>query len=149
MQYPVPQFTDVEDKIIGSLTIKQFGILFGTGIIIFVGYSTTKSLAVTIFLLLIVGLPGLGIAIGKFYGRPIYNTFGFMIQFLLSPKVLIFHKEASSSGSGAKFKNMEARNTEAALQTKPAENNTRQNLRDVEKLLQATEDQEKALIDQK
>ena len=27
MQFPVPQFTDVEDKIIGPLTLKQFGII--------------------------------------------------------------------------------------------------------------------------
>ena len=35
MQFPVPQFTDVEDRIIGPLTIKQFGIVFGAGVVIF------------------------------------------------------------------------------------------------------------------
>ena len=28
MQFPVPQFTDVEDRIIGPLTINSFGIVF-------------------------------------------------------------------------------------------------------------------------
>ena len=62
MQFPVPQFTDVEDKIIGPLTIKQFGILFGVGIIVFLGFSATKNLIVTVFVFLIVGVPGLGLA---------------------------------------------------------------------------------------
>ena len=44
MQFPVPQFTDVEDKIIGPLTVKQFGILFGVGVV--------ALLATTIFVIL-------------------------------------------------------------------------------------------------
>jgi hypothetical protein len=40
MQFPVPQFTDVEDKIIGPLTVKQFFILLVSAAIIF--FSSTS-----------------------------------------------------------------------------------------------------------
>jgi hypothetical protein len=43
MQYPVPQFTDVEDRIIGPLTLKQFGIIFGAGVVIFLAIQRPKA----------------------------------------------------------------------------------------------------------
>ena len=93
MQFPVPQFTDVEDKIIGPLTIKQFGILFAVGVVVFLSYSTTKSIVVGVFFLLVFGLPGLGVAFYKPNGRPMYNAVGYFIKFFTSPKLLVFHKE--------------------------------------------------------
>ena len=104
MQFPVPQFTEVEDKIIGPLTIKQFGIIFGVGIVIFLGYSATKSLPVLIVLFLLFGLPGLALAFGQINGRPIYNSFGYFLKFFMSPKVLIFHKEAQTISSSQNLK---------------------------------------------
>ncbi len=44
MQFPVPQFTEVEDKIIGPLTLKQFGIIFGVGVIIFLAMEMMSSI---------------------------------------------------------------------------------------------------------
>ena len=84
MQFPVPQFTDVEDKIIGPLTLKQFGIIFAAGVVIFLGYSATKSILVLIFLFMLFGVPALGLAFANINGRPVYNTIGYFIR--LRPK---------------------------------------------------------------
>ena len=142
MQFPVPQFTDVEDKIIGPLTIKQFGIVFGAGVIVFLGYSASKSILVLIFLALLFGVPALAMAFAKINGRPIYNSLGFYVKFAMSPKILIFHKEAVSSKSA---------NLKDAQLTQPAKpeivrvstEDTQSNLRKIQELLSKTEVEEK------
>lgn len=141
MQFPVPQFTEVEDKIIGPLTLKQFGIIFGVGIIIFLGYSSTKSVLVLVFLSLLFGIPGLGLAFAKINGRPLYNTLGNFVKFLSSPKVLIFHKEVHSLGSGGKLK-------DAQISAVPAEaavsaEDTQAHLKQVQSLLADTASKER------
>ncbi len=93
MQYPVPQFTDVEDKIIGPLSFKQFGIIFGGGALVFLVYSLTKSVIGLIVAIVLFGLPALFLAFGKINGRPIYKTFGTIIQYFTHPRALLFHKE--------------------------------------------------------
>ncbi len=95
VQFPVPQFTEVEDKIIGSLTVKQFGVIFGGGVLIFLAFTLTKSVVVLIFAAVIFGLPTLGLAFARLNGRPMYNMIGNFVGFLTSAKVLVFHKEGS------------------------------------------------------
>jgi hypothetical protein len=95
MQFPVPQFTDVEDKIIAGLSLKQFGILFATGTIIFLIFSATKNLPITIVAFLLFGIPGLLIAFAPFNGRKLYNTLPIFIAFLTRPRYYQFRKEAS------------------------------------------------------
>ena len=146
MQFPVPQFTDVEDKIIGPFTVKQFGIVFVVGILVFLGYSLTKNVWVLVVLCLLLGLPGLALAFAPFNGRPMYNNVGHFIQFLTSTKVLIFHKEVQS---GAAIKSI--KDAEMATQEKPAEAakpviSTADNLKRVEELLNKTASDEKNLI---
>lgn len=104
MQYPVPQFTDVEDKIIGPLTLKQFGIIFGVGIIVFLAFSATKSILVAIFAFVLFGLPGLALAFAPFNGRPVYSSIGNFIKFFTGPKELVFHKEAGSLSAAHNLK---------------------------------------------
>ncbi len=108
MQFPVPQFTEVEDKIIGTLTLKQFGILFGAGVLIFLAFSASgKNLIVGIVFGLLFGLPAVGVAFAKINGRPLYNSFSFLVRFITSPKVYVFHKEASTLASNAKMKDVQ------------------------------------------
>lgn len=95
MQYPVPQFTDVEDKIIGPLSFKQFGIIFGGGALVFVAYSLTKSTIVLIAAGLFIGLPTLFLAFGKINGRPIYKSFSTFLQYFTRPRKMLFHKEGA------------------------------------------------------
>lgn len=139
MQYPVPQFTDVEDKIIGPLTLKQFGIIFGVGVIIFLGYSATKSILVLIFLFVLFGVPALGLAFAKVNGRPVYNTIGYFMKFLMSPKLLIFHKEAMSIQSAKTLRDAEVKSaTVQKTESLPPPQDTRANLKQVQELLRKT-----------
>ena len=145
MQYPVPQFTDVEDKIIASLTLKQFGIVFGTGVIIFLAYSVSKSILVLIFFGFLFGIPGLGLAFAKINGRPLYNTIGLFIKFLSSPKVLIFHKEASSLNNASKLK--DAGLKEKAKDLPKEVSSPQDNLKKVQELLRNTSTEEKQITE--
>lgn len=147
MQYPVPQFTDVEDKIIASLTLKQFGIVFATGVIIFLAYSATKSVLVLVFFGLLFGIPGLGLAFAKINGRPLYNTIGLFIKFLSSPKVLIFHKEASSLNNTSRLK--DAGLKKQADQPVESASDPQANLRKVQELLKSTANEERDITQSK
>lgn len=94
MQFPVPQFTDVEDRIIGALSFKQFGIIFVASLIVFVVYAISKNIFATIVTGAIFGIPALALAFMKLNGRPLYANMGNFIRFLFGPKIYTFHKQA-------------------------------------------------------
>ena len=141
MQFPVPQFTDVEDKIIGPLTVKQFGIIFGVGVIVFLGYSTTKSLFVAIVLFVLFGLPALGLALVPFNGRPMYSYIGKLIKFITSPKQLIFHKEVHSLKSTGKLK--DAQLAQTSQETNKPVQDPQAELKKIQEMLNKTASAEK------
>ena len=95
MQFPVPQFTEAEDKIIGTLTVRQFIIVFIAGMVVVLSYTSTKNVLVAGFFFLIFGLPALFAAFGPFNGRKMYNCLPFIIKFVFLPKIYIFHKEGA------------------------------------------------------
>jgi hypothetical protein len=145
MQYPVPQFTDVEDKLIGPLGAKQFFIVFGAGILIFAGYSATKSVAALILLIVVFGLPALGLAFAKINGRPAYRQLGFLMSFFTAPKKLVFHKEAVSFSDQTKMKDVKLE-AQAAGPVESKET-TQQRLKTVQELLRKQQQEEEMLID--
>jgi adenosylhomocysteinase len=53
-QFTVPQFIDVEDKIFGPITTRQFLILLATGLILFIAFKLAD-IALFIFLLVVMG----------------------------------------------------------------------------------------------
>lgn len=146
MQFSVPQFTDVEDRIIGPLTLKQFGIVFSAGIIIFAAYSATKSIIVLVFFGLLFGIPALALAFGKLNGRPMYHMISFFFKFLASSKVLIFHKETT-------YREVKpAKDQEKTVIARQVEvSDPKARLKAVQRLLeeQATKEREYLKIDQK
>lgn len=97
MQFPVPQFTDVEDKIIAGLTFKQFAIIFGAAVFTFIIYTISKNLPATIVTGILTGLPSLALVFGKLNGRPLYSSAGNFISFLFGPKLYVYHKEGKES----------------------------------------------------
>ena len=70
-QFTVPQFIDVEDKIIGPITTRQFIILLFGAILIFICYKIFDFSAFIVFGLLIFGISGT-IAFAKINGRPFH-----------------------------------------------------------------------------
>lgn len=75
MQFSVPQFTEVEDKIVGPLTLRQFLILLAGGVILLVLFRIIGNLLLFIvFALPVVGVFGFA-AFGSYNGK----TFGELI----------------------------------------------------------------------
>ena len=69
MQFQIPQFIEVEDKIFGPLTLKQFLFLAGGAAAIFLLYASLP-LFLVIFLAPPVGLFATALAFYKIHGQP-------------------------------------------------------------------------------
>ncbi|MBD3282517.1 MAG: hypothetical protein GF387_02835 [Candidatus Portnoybacteria bacterium] len=81
MQFQVPQYTDIEDKVIGPLTIKQFMYLLVAGIIIFIFYKLFN-FAIFIILSIPIALIAITFAFVKIHDQPfsviVINFFSFL-----------------------------------------------------------------------
>lgn len=93
MQFAVPQFTDVEDKLIGPLTLKQFLILLVTGGIGLFFYSLLQFSLFFFVFFLPFALLGLALAFGSFNGRPLLGFVVPFLSFFSKPQVRVFHRE--------------------------------------------------------
>lgn len=92
MQFPVPQFVDVEDTIVGSFTVKQTIILGAGAVVIFI----SVMLFVTAVAVLI-ALPVIVIcAVFAFYkpnGRPAYVFLYNYFAYFMKPRLYIWKRE--------------------------------------------------------
>jgi hypothetical protein len=147
MQFPVPQFTEVEDKIIGPLTLRQFGVIFGAGAVIFLAFSATKSIAVLVAFCVLVGLPALYVALAPFNGRPVYISLGNIAQFMTSAKIYVYHKEVNYLPHSTALKDAKVVNENAQAQTVVVDPKAR--LREINKTLILQEQAEKELLKNK
>jgi hypothetical protein len=95
MQFQVPQFIEVEDKIFGPLTLKQFIYLTGTFGLAFALYSLISK--VSTVLGIIAGIPcvgfGLALAFYKFNEKPFLNIIESAVKFYFSEKLYIWKKK--------------------------------------------------------
>ena len=96
MQFAVPQFIDVEDKLIGPFTLKQFGIVFGVGIIDVLMYKVFGFGFIFILFGVPIALIGIVVAFVPFNGRQLYQTIPLFINFLSKPRVFVFRHVAPS-----------------------------------------------------
>ncbi len=87
MQFRVPQFIDVEDKIIGPLTLKQFAYILGAGGFAFIIWTfiSIKILAV----ILIIPLSGLFLSFAflKVNGRPSIDVLEHAFKYFTNAKI--------------------------------------------------------------
>lgn len=91
MQFKVPQFIDIEDKIIGPLALKQFLYLVGGGMLIAFLW-TRLTLGVFIIASLPVVLLAAALAFYKVNGRPFIYYIKSLILYLIKPKIYIWKK---------------------------------------------------------
>jgi len=95
MQYQVPQFIEVEDKIFGPFTLKQFIYLAGG-----VGISVTFLLTLPFFAGILLSIPfmalGLALAFVKINERPFVEVLESAFFFMTNGKMYLWKK-----GSGA------------------------------------------------
>lgn len=92
MQFQVPQFIDVEDKIVGPLTLRQFLYLAG-GFGISMFFYFTVNFFIWIIITLIVGVLAISLAFVKINGQPFLRILLAMINFYLKPQVYVWQPE--------------------------------------------------------
>jgi len=91
MQFQVPQFIDLEDKIIGPLTLKQFIYLGAAGAILFVLNFFLKLYMLIILGVPIVALAGL-LAFGKINGQPFITFLMVVFGHAFKPQMFVWKK---------------------------------------------------------
>ena len=92
MQFIVPQFLDVEDKIIGPLTFKQFIYLAGGGGLAFSVYRLLP-LIISIPLALAIVAIALALTFYKINGKPFVIVFQAFLSFVFQSKLYIWKKQ--------------------------------------------------------
>ena len=90
-QFVVPQFIDVEDKIFGPITARQFVILLVSGLLIFLAYKFAD-FALFVFILIVLGGGALIVAFVKINGQPFHYFLLNIIQTLRRPSLRIWNK---------------------------------------------------------
>lgn len=92
MQFKVPQFIDIEDKIFGPLTFKEFVYLVGGGALCYVLYQLLPFI-VAMFVILPVGALSLALAFYKVNGKPFIKILEASIRYLFQSKLYLWKKE--------------------------------------------------------
>jgi hypothetical protein len=92
MRFQVPQFTDVEDKIIGPLTFKQFVYLAGSAGIIVVLFSFLPKI-IAIFFALPVGAFGAALAFYKINNQPFIKMVESYVKYTVTSKLYLWKHE--------------------------------------------------------
>lgn len=96
-QFVVPQFIDVEAKIIGPITARQFLIVLGTVLIDFLIYRIFLNVFIVIALAVPVAAIGLAFAFAKVNGQPFHYMVVSVIQTLRRPNKRVWDKSLSDS----------------------------------------------------
>ena len=133
LQFNVPQFIDVEDKIIGPMTLKQFGFIGGGGLLDVMLFKIFYPNM--IFWLGIVPVTGAAafMAFYKFNGRPIYNSMSTIAGYFTSQKIYIFKQEKLKLDLSLLVQQPAAKGVQGAEQLTTQQRSTQ--LRDIASLL--------------
>lgn len=95
MRFQVPQFVDIEDRIIGPLTIKQFGMYGVAGMIITILY-----VLVDIALLVTLAIPIIAVAVlfahFRIAGQSFTSIFSHGVGYFLSKRLYVWRRGAKN-----------------------------------------------------
>lgn len=102
-QYQVPQFIDIEDRIIGPLTLKQFIYLAFAAAILFVFWFLFR-----FYIWIIIALPTAAMAMAfaflKINDRPFVHFFLAAVFYFLKPKLYVFKEVLEENRKRAPLK---------------------------------------------
>jgi hypothetical protein len=93
MRFQVPQFIEVEDKIFGPLTLKQFIYIAGGGGLSFLVYVLTKSLVLSVVPVILIMGAVIMLAFYKVNNRPFINMVESAVKYYFGSKLFIWKKE--------------------------------------------------------
>jgi len=101
MQFQVPQFIDIEDKVIGPLTIKQFLYIIMAAVVLFILF---KIFNLFVFIILATPVVVLTYALGfvKIHKQPFINVIRNFFGFLKKPDYYVWKKPKIISPSEKK-----------------------------------------------
>lgn len=95
-KYVVPQFIDVENKIIGPITVRQFVVLMATAMIQFVTYKLTDFTLFVVLAVIELGIGGM-IAFAKINGQPFHYFLLNVLQTTRKPKLRVWDKRLTEA----------------------------------------------------
>ncbi len=91
MQFQVPQYIDIEDKVIGPFTIKQFLYILVAAVVLFILYNL-----VNLFVLIILAIPicalTFALAFVKVHNQPFINVIKNFLGFIKKPDFYVWKK---------------------------------------------------------
>ncbi|EKD76542.1 MAG: hypothetical protein ACD_43C00068G0005 [uncultured bacterium] len=96
MQYVVPQFIEVESKVIGPISVRQFIILLATAGIMFIWYSLFS----TVFFIILAAITfaiGVVFAFVKVNSQPFHQFILSVIQTLKRPALALWQREINQT----------------------------------------------------
>ncbi len=92
MRFSIPQFIDVEDKIVGQVTLKQFLFLLGVAIVIFFLWYIFA-----IWFVILISTPIITLAIAlvlvKIDGRPLPGFLKAWLNYQMAPRLYTWKKK--------------------------------------------------------
>jgi hypothetical protein len=92
MRFQVPQFIEVEDKIFGPFTFKQFVYLLGGAGLCYVLYVLLPLFMAILLITPVVGL-SLALAFYKVNNKPFVSVLEAGLRYMINPKLYIWKKE--------------------------------------------------------
>lgn len=87
MQFRVPQFIDVEDKIFGPLTLKQFAYILGAGGFAFIIWTFISIKIIAVILIIPFSGLFLSFAFLKVNGRPSIDVLEHAVKYVTNAKI--------------------------------------------------------------
>ncbi|PIT93506.1 hypothetical protein COU00_03980 [Candidatus Falkowbacteria bacterium CG10_big_fil_rev_8_21_14_0_10_43_11] len=116
-QFTVPQFIDVEDKIIGPITVRQFVIMLVCMFISAVAYKLSDLALFITLTVLCFGVGGI-IAFLRINGRPFHYFILNVIQTLKKPKLRVWNNQLGKEVKELKEEEIEIKQV-IKIQPKP------------------------------
>lgn len=107
-QFVVPQFLDVEDKVIGPITVRQFIILLVAGGLVFIAYRVSD-FTLFLFWLLTIAIFTILFAFIKINGRPVHYFLLNIFETLNRPRRSLWDKRLTDAELKLTLKVVEAK----------------------------------------
>ncbi len=92
MQFRVPQFIDIEDKIFGPFTFKQFAYLLGAGGFAFILWSLVSIKIIAIILIIPISGLFLALAFFKVNNRPFADVLESSFKYYIGEKIFVWQQ---------------------------------------------------------
>ena len=103
MQFKVPQFIDIEDKVFGPLTFKQFAYLAGGAGFGYISFHFLP-IIIAIFVGPIVVVFALALAFMKYNDKPFIHVVESFIKFYSHSRLYLWHKQAPKNAAPTESK---------------------------------------------